>query len=294
MTTTNITLAQLRILTAIVEEASFSAAAARIGMTQSGASQAMRALETALGVRLLTRHRGGVEPTEIGRSVLCDARDAVAAIERVQQRCAAAAGLAAGRLRVGAVASAATRLLPNVLARFRTAWPAIELALLEGTDREVLDWVETGIVDVGLTPESSAATVVRAIAEDDFVLLVHRDHPLAGAPCARLREIAADDFLMSGSGCEPAIRRLFEAAGTAPRVALTVRDGGALMEMVAQGFGVTIMPELAVPHGDVRLVRIRLDPPARRRLFAVTRRDTAPLPAVEKLVELLLGRPDAG
>src|SRR5437867_12802320 len=77
MTTTNMTLAQLHILTAIAEEASFSAAAARIGMTQSGASQAMRALEAVLGVTLLVRGKGGVVPTEIGRSVLQDAREAL-------------------------------------------------------------------------------------------------------------------------------------------------------------------------------------------------------------------------
>jgi DNA-binding transcriptional LysR family regulator len=68
MSISNITTAQLRILVAVVDATSFSAAAARIGMTQSGASQAIRALETALGAKLLERGRGGVVPTEIGRS----------------------------------------------------------------------------------------------------------------------------------------------------------------------------------------------------------------------------------
>jgi DNA-binding transcriptional LysR family regulator len=182
---------------------------ARIGMTQSGASQAIRVLEAALGVKLLERGRGGVVPTEIGRTVLQDARDAVLAIERMQQRCAAASGLQIGKLRIGSVASAAARILPQVLAQFRRHYPGVQLTMLEGTDREVLQWVETGIVDIGLTSESSSEIDSRVIAEDDFLLLVNRDHVLSKRRRVKLGEIAEESFLMSGSGCEPAIRQLF-------------------------------------------------------------------------------------
>ena len=67
MTITNITVAQLRVLTAIAETGSFSAAAASIGMTQSGVSQAIKCLEDALGLQLLARGRNGALPNEIGR-----------------------------------------------------------------------------------------------------------------------------------------------------------------------------------------------------------------------------------
>lgn len=289
MTITHINLAQLRVLAAIAEEGGFSAAAARIGMTQSGASQAIRTLEAALGVRLLVRHRDGVVPTGIGRAVLADARDALAAVERLQQRCAAAAGLLAGALRIASVAGAAARLLPAVLADYRRLYPEVAVTLLEGTDREVLEWVEAGAADLGLTSETSAETAAVEILSDDFRLLVPAAHRLAERTPVPLAEIADDPFLMSASGCEPAIRQILAAAGVVPRVALAVRDTLALARMVAQGLGVTLMPELSIPQDEAGLRSLAVDPPARRTLLAVTRRVAPPLPAAEALVRLLAG-----
>ena len=287
MTITNVTLTQLRIFAAIAEEGSFSRAAARLGMTQSGASQAIRALETALGAALLARGKNSVAPTELGEEILSDARQAVLALERMQQRCTAAAGLQKGRLRIGAVTSAAARLLPTVLSRFRRLHPSIDLTLMEGTDREVLDWVEAYIVDVGLTAERSEDTNGRVISEDEYVLLVSRDHSLAGAQSVSLTKIAKENFLMSGSGCAPDIMNLFSSVGISPKVILTVRDTAALAAMVEQNLGVTLMPELAVPQGRPSLRQIQTKPRGRRRLLASTSNKVPTLPAADRFIQLL-------
>lgn len=291
MTITDISLAQLRVLAAIVDEGGFSAAAQRLGMTQSGASQAIRGLESTLGVSLLARRRDGVAPTEIGGRVLEDARAALLAVERVRQLCAAARGGHAGRLRIGSVESAARRLLPPVLARYRRLYPAVEVVLMEGADDEVLAWVEARAVDVGLTSAESPATDGPVIAEDDFLLVVPRAHRFAARAGVAPAEVAGEPFLMSAGGCRPAIDRLFAAAGAAPTVALTVRDSVALARMVAQGLGVTVMPELSIPEDEPGLRRLPLDPPARRRLLALTRRATPPPPVAGPLLEMLSGRP---
>ncbi|MES0198193.1 LysR family transcriptional regulator [Mesorhizobium sp. M0011] len=287
MTITNITLGQLRVLTMIVEDASFSTAATRIGMTQSGASQAMRSLEGVLGVKLLVRGKNGVFPTEIGQAVLQDAREAVLAIERIQQRSAAASGAQTGRLRIGSVASAVERLLPQILARFQRLFPGVELVLLEGTDHEVLEWVETAVVDVGLTSEQSAETVGDVVLEDDFVFLAACDHPLAATARVKLCDLADENFIMSGSGCEPVIRQLFASVNISPKVVLTVRDTAALVEMVSQGIGVTLMPELSTPEGDARVCRIPIVPCVQRRLLVVSLARANRSPAAEKFVQLL-------
>src|SRR5690349_20379057 len=115
-------------------------------MTQSGVSQAVLALEDGMGVTLLARNREGITATEIGDQVLADAREALAAIERARQRCAGRAGLNTGTRRIGSVASAAARLLPERLRAFRSKYPGVEIALLEGTDPEVGEWVARGAV----------------------------------------------------------------------------------------------------------------------------------------------------
>jgi DNA-binding transcriptional LysR family regulator len=290
MTITNIGLSQLHILAAVADEASFSGAAARLGMTQSGASQAISSLEAVLGVKLFVRGKNGVAPSAIGRGVLRDAREAVHAIERIQQSCSAAKGTLSGNLRIGCVPSAAARLLPQLFARYRRLHPGVKLSLVEGSDREVLQWVENGIIEIGLTSETSAETRAQLIMQDDFLLLTGRKHALAKRRHVGLRDIAQENFLMSGSGCEPSIRRIFASAKAAPNVVLTVRDTSALVEMVAQGLGVTMMPELAIPQNDRRLSRIPTMPAGRRRLFAVTRQSTPLSPALSAFAGLLLGR----
>jgi DNA-binding transcriptional LysR family regulator len=289
MTITNITLNQLRILTAVVDEGSFSIAATKLGMTQSGASQAIGHLEAAIGSKLLVRSKEGIVPSAIGQLVLRDAREAVLALERIEQNCTAAAGLLKGELRIGSVTSAATRLLPPVLAQYRRRYPEIRLSLLEGTDQEVLHWVEIGIADIGLTSEASRDTESEIIAEDAFFLLVHPRHLLSKRRKAKLTELSEESFLMSGSGCEPAIRRLFESSGMTPKVVLTIRNGATLQEMVAQGLGVTMMPGLSLAADDRRFCCIATDPVGKRRVLSIVSRRKPTTPAVEKFSELLIG-----
>jgi molybdate transport repressor ModE-like protein len=123
MTISNISVAHLRVLTAVVERGTFSAAAEELGITQSGVSQSIKQLEAVLGAPLLVRHRDGVIPTDIGKAALADARAALQAIERLRQRCSAAKGLRSGHLRIGSISSAAARLLPEPLGRFRRLYP---------------------------------------------------------------------------------------------------------------------------------------------------------------------------
>jgi molybdate transport repressor ModE-like protein len=289
MTNTNISLAHLRVLTAIADSGSFSAAAEEVGITQSGVSQSVRHLENVLGVTLLVRHRRGVSATELGQAVIRDARDAIQAIERMRQRCTAATGLQSGRVRIGSVPSAASRLLPKKLAEFQRLYPNVSVELMEGTDGEVCEWVENGIVDLALSGECTPNAAATVIAKDEFVLVVGHKHRLARRRAARLKEIVRERFLMSASGCEPAIRRIFERDQINPTIAFRVRDADALANMVDQGLGVTIMPRLAVPVKLKSIVCLSIEPRSHRQIVAITKRGQESPPAVDKLRALLIG-----
>lgn len=284
MTMSNIALSQLAVLAEIASSGSFSVAAGRLGMTQSGASQAIRQLEGVLGARLLHRGPKGVTPTDLGAAIVREARVALDAVARIRQCSRSAATLAVGRLRIGAVASAAARVLPAPLAKLQRDFPGVDVGLLEGTDSEVRHWTEEHIVDVGLTAETSGKLIAAPVAEDDFLCVLARQHRLAGRGSIRLRDIATEPFLMSASGCEPAIRRLFAAGGSAPRVSLYVRDTRALTTMVEQGLGVSVVPRLSLPERTPGLVAIALVPRARRRLLLVRRPDSAADPAIDALL----------
>jgi DNA-binding transcriptional LysR family regulator len=278
---TNITLGQLRVLVAVVDQGGFTAAASALGMTQSGASQALQTLEDSVGVTLLTRGRDGIAPTEAGAQVLPEARAALQAVERLRAHCAGFAGLAKGTLRIASVTSSATRLLPDRLRTFRTRYPGIDIVLLEGTDDEVCDWVHAGVADLGLSAAAAPDLHGEAVLRDEFVAVLPHRHPLARAGALTLAVLSKQPFIMSGAGCEPMIRGFFAEAGCTPRIVFTVRDMATLFEMVRQRLGVTIVPSLSLPDSRAHLRVVPLSPRCSRTLLAVTRADQTRLPAVE-------------
>src|SRR5512135_20514 len=140
----NISLRQLSVLSAVVDTGGFTAAAQKLGITQSAASQALITLEAAVCVELVSRGGDVTVVTEIGSQVLADAREALRAVERLRERCANSAGLPSGTLRIGSVVSAAARLLPTRLRHLATRYPAIRVVLMEGTDEEVSEWAARG------------------------------------------------------------------------------------------------------------------------------------------------------
>lgn len=290
MTITNISLAHLRVLSTVAEQGTFSAAAEEIGITQSGVSQSIKHLETVLGAQLIVRRRDGVTTTDLGRDVLADARAALHAVECIRQRCSAAKGLPSGHLRIGSVSSVAARLLPAPLAEFRRLYPRITVGLMEGTDAEICEWVDKNIVDLGLTGETTPEVQSVVIGEDEFVLVLGSEHRFSKRQSIRLTELAQEPFLMSTSGCEPAIRRIFRNSKIDPAIVFRVRDPEALANMVSQGHGVTIMPQLAIPTQVERIATISIEPQQRRHIFAVTRRGRSELPAVGTLKIMLSKR----
>ena len=259
-------------------------------MTQSGVSQALQALEQALGVTLLSRGREGISATEIGHQVLSDARSALQAVDRVREHCGSWAGLDKGTLRIGSVSSFATRLLPDRLRAFRTKYPGIQIALLEGSDEEVCEWVSHGAADIGLTAKSTKELDGEIVAEDDFVVVVERRHPLASTRPISIRALVGHPFIMSAAGCEPVIRSFFEESGCAPDVAFAVRDMTALFEMVRQGLGITIVPSLSLPNDRANLRILELRPARRRSLLAVTKTQGQRIPAVQAFLGFLRGK----
>jgi DNA-binding transcriptional LysR family regulator len=278
------------VLITVVERGTFSAAAEAIGITQSGVSQSIKQLEAVLGSRLLVRGRDGVTTTDLGKAALADARAALQAVERLRQRCSAAKGLQSGHLRIGSVASVAARLLPQPLAEFRRLYPGISVDLIEGTDGEVCEWVENKVVDLGLSGETIPTLHATVIARDDFALVVGSKHSLARRRGVQLSDLGHEPFLMSTSGCEPAIRRLFKKARIDPPIAFRVRDPAALTNMVGQGLGITIMPRLAIPTGTRAVVCLPIEPREKRRIVALTQKSHDEMPAIGLLLAMFVAR----
>jgi DNA-binding transcriptional LysR family regulator len=267
----NFTMTQLRCLDAVIETGGFTTAAARPHLTQSAVSQAVAALETALGLPLLVRGRDRVVPTRTGVTAHGHALAALAAFDRLAACGGRGGDLAGAQLRIGGVQSATIRLLPQWIKPFQARYPKVVVTLHEGTDGEVRDWVLAGAIDLGVTSRGHATLDRQAVAEDEYVVVVPAGHALAGRDRVGLEALDGLPMILSGGGCETMIEELLAAAGSAPDIRFMVRDNATLAAMVREGLGLTIMPELALPDDRVGLAVIRLDPALRRTLWCVHR-----------------------
>lgn len=300
ISSTDVTLAQLRALVAVIDTGGFTSAASQLGLTQSGISQAVASLERALGVRLLARpeRRSSAAaspvgtaarpmPTEIGQHVLAEARAALAHVDVIRQHVASATGLETGTLRIASVPSVAATLLPGLMARFRRRHPGVRLVLLEGSDEEVVEWVHSRLADVGFAGADGldihGLTVVPA-AEDELLLVLPRTHRLARTGRVPLTALQKEPVLLSAGGCEPLIRGAFARAVVEPNVVMSVRDLPTLLALVREKVGVTLVPALALPPRLAGLRGLGLRPAVRRSVVAVTSRGAEGSPVLQRFL----------
>ena len=285
-------LRQLQYLVAVVEEGSFTKAAARLHVAQPWVSAQVRQLEKQLGQRLIDRTSAGARPTEIGRAVLPHARaalDQVAAVGHVVEQLT---GLLAGHVRVGSVPSVASpdADLPCLLAGFSRQHPAVEITLTEAASDRLLEALMAGELDLALISESSTPPVTIAthtVAEEPLVAAVSPTDPLAGRRTISLKELAAQRLisLAPGSGLRRRLDDACAAAGLTPQIAFEASDPQRLVQLAALGLGVAILTQAAAHKhpADVQPIAI-VRPALHARLQLAWRAEQPASPAASALI----------
>ncbi len=266
MKETHMTLVQLQVLVALVEAGSFTAAAERLGMTQSAVSHALAGLEAALGVPLVDRQRRGLALTAIGKTVVAHARVILSETEHIRQNCAAIRGFAEGKMRIGSLASVSARLLPQILRGFRQHYPRIELVVFEGSDQEVWEWIRTRAVDIGFVTMPNDGIEMMPLIRDEMCVVVADQHPRARHQHIRLAQLGDEPFILSRSGCGPLIRAIFRDACVAFQAQFEIGDVSTILAMVREGLGISIVPRMSLPNDVQGIAALHLEPPAYRQL----------------------------
>ncbi|MDC8756446.1 LysR family transcriptional regulator [Janthinobacterium fluminis] len=270
------TFTQLEIFALVAELRGFTAAAAKLAISQSAVSHALKGLERELGVELLVRQQSSVELTEIGRQLLLRTREILGLSEAMRQDVADARGQRRGTLRIGSFGpTSSLKLLPAILDAYQRRYPGIEVRVDEGADHEVTQWILDRRVDVGFVvlPEERFHTV--PLVQDQMMALLPRAHPLAGRAAVTLAELCETPFIMSEAGCAALIEPLFTTAGLTPQVRYRIAQVITILGMVERGIGVSIVAELALPDRLARnypeLVKLPLAPAVTRRVGLAVR-----------------------
>ncbi|GAA4190683.1 LysR family transcriptional regulator [Gryllotalpicola kribbensis] len=260
-----VTLPQLRALVTVVDRASFTDAAAQLGISQSAVSHAVSGLEREVGGRVLQRD-GGVTLTVLGRRVLDHARAALASVAALESA-VKQDGTLAGVVRLGAVATVCQGLLPELLPLWAAKLPNVDVQIYEGDDDEMPEWLEAGVVEAAILVEPSPQPAGgKLVATDEFAAVVRCDHPLAELEGIPLAELAVDGLIVSTGGCEGHVKRMHEDEGLEYAFSHRVREMSTLFRMVEQGMGVAIVPSLGRGMLPGDLVMKPLVKPRPRRL----------------------------
>ena len=172
------TLTQLEIFSTVAARRGFTAAALQLGISQSGVSHAIEALEQEFGVALLRRGKN-LERTDVGARLLLQAQAMLGLAESMRQEASDARGMKRGTLRIGSFGpTASLRLLPPVLEKYRAEYPGIEIHVDEGPDGEVAQWLADHRVDIGFVTLPDERFDTFPIMEDQLVALLPLAHPL--------------------------------------------------------------------------------------------------------------------
>lgn len=262
-----------------VELGSLTKAAESLGSTQSRISHILSDLEEEYGFCLMQRSRGGVELTEAGR-LLLPKMQAVLQRERELTECVGEIRSAdAGTVRLGVFTSVAVHWLPGMIRAFQAAHPRAALEMRSGDYHDVEQWLGEGSVNLGfVTLPGPAETETIPLAEDPLVAILPKDHPLADLRQIPIQKLGQEPFISLLQSSAHDIHRALDNAGVHPNIRFTTKDDYAILAMVEQGLGISIVPQLLI-RGRAQNLAVRpLEPQASRTIaLAIPRGEVLPV-----------------
>ena len=263
-------LRHLHTVLAVAETGSFTAAADRLGYTQSAISQQVAALERIVGSPLFERPGGPrpVQLTEVGQAFRDHADTLVRQVRAAEADLRALAGGDRGSLRIGTIQSVGTNVLPSLIRRFAVERPGVTVALHESQlVPELLGWLESGEIDATFV-ESPAVDEpppwleVLPLLEDPYVFVTAADAPEARRGSVTLAEVAQSRLVSWGGGsCHTEVVARLSATIDTPEFVFRSDDNPTVQGFIAAGLGSGLLPLLTLNLADPRTAVVPLDPP---------------------------------
>jgi DNA-binding transcriptional LysR family regulator len=258
-------LRQLEYLIAVAEEASFTRAAQRVHISQSGVSAQVRQLERELGAELFDRSARAATLTQAGAAAVAHARQALAAAAAMRQAVDDVNGLLRGQLTVGMVTACTISGLFDALAAFHHAHPGVVVTLIEHSSAQLTDLVRAGAADlalIGAAGDPPEGLTALPIVSERLVAAVPVGHRLAepppgarGLPSLTLDDLARHPLICmpAGTGIRAAFDQACAAQGIVPAIALEASAAGVIADLAARGLGVAILSESMAAASGPRL-----------------------------------------
>jgi DNA-binding transcriptional LysR family regulator len=271
-----------------VEYGSFTKAAEALNYSQSGISRMINDLETEWGIFLLERGRGGVSLTSDGLKLLPQLKRICNEHEILMTQIEDLHGIQSGMIRIGTFSSVATHWLPYMIKTFQKDYPKIDFELLLGDYIEIENWISEGRVDFGflrLPTKTELETIF--LEQDRLLVVIPQDHPFSKCDKFPINELLSSPFMLLEKGSNAEVSEIFEKHHISPQVHFITWDDYAIMSMVENGLGISILPELILQRIPYQIIAKELEVPAFRNIGIAMREQKSLSLAAKRFLEYL-------
>ena len=239
-------LRQMEYLVAVAEERHFTRAADLIGISQSGLSAAIRALEEELGTSLFTRTTRRVQLTEAGFALLPFARAMLEQAAGARDAVVKASRAVSGSLRIGAEQCLGLIDVTALLDRFHRRHPQVEIEFSQSGSQDLLAMLRKGELDVAFVATDRHLGLLprKEIGQEPLLVLAPPEHPLASRSSVGWEDLEGQDFVDFGPawGARTLNETAFAAHGVHRRLRCAVNDVHTLLDLVDRGLGIAVVP----------------------------------------------------
>jgi DNA-binding transcriptional LysR family regulator len=277
----------------VVEYRSMAKAAEDLGYSQSAISQIISSLEDELSIKLLNRSKYGTELTAEGKELYPFIEETIYRYRASIEKAAELRGLETGIIRMGTLSSISTNWLPPLIHEFEARYPGIEFVIHQGDYTSIQEWIKTGAVDFGfVSPYAVNGMELTVLNQGKFKAIVPKNHPLSDKKCVSLDDLSKEPFILLEEGHYYEPLEAFRQAGITPKIKYTIHDDYAIMAMVEEGLGVSILAELILRRTNYNIKILPIEPPIFRTI-AIGYQKKEALPAASKrFIELLKSKAD--
>ena len=293
---------QLRVLKAVSDHGSFSAAADALSYSQPAISQQIAALEKRAGTTLVDRGSRGVRLTDAGRALVDHAEVVIARLAAAEAELEAIAGIRGGRVRLASFPTAGASVLPPAVAEFSSRHPEVELSFVEREPEEAAQMLRAAELEIAIVFEYDKLNPteferfyegieLHHLVDDPMYLALPRDHPLARKNRVKLQDVAEETWIQetgSHSWCGSFHEAVCAKAGFSPNVGFRSDDYNVVQGLIAAGVGISLLPGLALTNVREDIVIRSLGPHApSRQIAAATLAGRYRSPATGAMLEIL-------
>jgi DNA-binding transcriptional LysR family regulator len=228
----------------------------------------MNDLEREWGIVLFNRARNKLQLTEEAKVILPYIQRISREEEQLHQQIQALKNIEVGTIRIGTFSSVATHWLPHMIKRFKESYPLVEFELLLGDYIEIEHWIAEGIVDFGFLSGEQTLPLEKIFVEQDRLLaVIPKNHLYACEAVFPMKALAESPFMLLEKGESDVISAIFEEHHIQPMVQFKTWDDYAIMSMVENELGISILPELILKRMPYNVTIMELEQPAFRSIY---------------------------